>query len=59
MSTVERSEFPVPLGRLMSCDRCGHDEHVLRCDAELLAGVLCRCRDVPVPGIYPPVAASP
>ena len=53
MSRAERSDQPVPLSRVMPCDRCSHDEHVLRCDAEIVLGVLCRCRDVPVPGIHP------
>ena len=59
MSVAERSESPVPLGRLMSCDRCGHDEHVLSCGADVDAGVECCCRDVPVPGIYPFVPRGP
>jgi hypothetical protein len=43
------------LSRLIPCCYCGHDEHVLRCEALLdaaLSNVLCPCRDVPVPGVY-------
>lgn len=47
------SDHRSTLGRVMPCCHCGHDEHVLRCDAEIVAGVLCRCRDVAVPGFYP------
>ena len=38
----------------MPCCNCEHEEHVLRCDVELVPGVFCRCRDVPVPGLYHP-----
>lgn len=44
----------VPLGRAMECSYCGHDEHLLRCEALVAPGVPCPCRDVPVPGIYHP-----
>jgi hypothetical protein len=47
------SEHTSPLGRVMPCVSCAHDEHVLRCQADLGGGVLCPCRDVFVPGIYP------
>lgn len=48
-------DTPSPLARRMPCVNCGHDEHVLRCDALLLAVgdiVHCPCRDVPVPGVH-------
>ncbi len=50
---AQPSEHTSPIGRDMPCPNCTHGEHVLRCDAELVPGVLCRCRDVAVPGIYP------
>ena len=53
------AEHTGTLGRLMVCDRCGHDEHVLACGADVDAGVECCCRDVPVPGIYPFVPRGP
>lgn len=42
------------LSRRMECTWCGHEEHLLRCEAQIIPGVFCRCRDVPVPGIYHP-----
>ncbi|MDF1603410.1 hypothetical protein [Nocardioides sp. YIM 152315] len=53
MADERPAEHTGTLSRLMPCDRCQHDEHVMRCDAEVIPGVLCRCRDVPVPGLYP------
>lgn len=34
------------------CCYCGHAVHVLRCGAEVVDGVFCPCRDVPVPGAH-------
>lgn len=52
-------DTPHPEGRRMPCPNCGHDEHVLRCQALLndahawvVEHVLCPCRDVPVPGVH-------
>lgn len=50
------AEHTGTLGRLMPCDRCGHDEHVLRCGALIYDTAPCPCRDVPVPGVYVPAA---
>ena len=43
------------LSRIPPCDRCGHDEHVMKCGALVdlrIVDVFCPCRDVPVPGVY-------
>ena len=53
MSDPLPSDHRSLLGRDMPCPNCDHSLHVLRCDAEIVAGVLCRCRDVAVPGVYP------
>jgi hypothetical protein len=43
------------LSRRMPCDSCQHDEHVLRCGALLSEAhnVVCPCRPMPIPGVYP------
>lgn len=53
MSDPHPSDHTSPLGRVMPCPDCLHDEHLMPCGAEIIPGVLCRCRDVPVPGLYP------
>lgn len=53
MTDPRPTEHTSLLGRIMPCCACAHDEHVLRCDAEIVPGVTCRCRDVAVPGFYP------
>lgn len=42
-----------PLSREMPCPSCLHGFHHLRCEADLGSGVLCPCRGVLVPGVYP------
>ena len=46
------------LSRVLPCVLCGHDEHVMECQAPvdlMVVDVPCPCRGVPVPGIWPPV----
>ena len=44
------------LSRIPSCDRCGHDEHLLRCGAlidPVHEDVACPCRGgVPLPAVF-------
>ena len=53
MTDPRPTEHTSTLGRDLPCPNCSHSLHILRCDAEIVAGVLCCCRDVAVPGIYP------
>lgn len=46
------------LSRVLPCSHCGHDEHVMECQALIdlrVIDVRCPCRGIPVPGVYPPL----
>lgn len=61
MADARPNNFDRPgLSRLMPCDRCGHDEHLLHCRALISEAhqVLCPCRPAPIPG-HPPLTRSP
>lgn len=49
------------LSRRMACSHCGHEEHVMECQALIdldIVDVHCPCHGIPVPGIHPTVPRS-
>ena len=47
---------PAGVSRIPPCNRCGHDEHLMRCGAlvdPVYEDVLCPCRGgVPLPAVF-------